>query len=187
MMRAKGDPKALTKILYSASVVVLAGALAGMVLPHRTIGPIQTNEKKQIHSLRGQEETAKKDAAAAAVRIMTRTWKGDLSSVQDQVLSLVARMTKAHGVNQVRLQPTRVTDDGSTLEQVPFLLVVEGPFPAVAALERELESPTHRLAVNLMQVTSTDSESNKVTASLGLTAFRQNETVKTETKDAKHS
>lgn len=187
MMRAKADPKALTNILYAASVVILVGALGGLLIQKPTTLPIRNNEKVQMNRLRGQAEKAKADAAAAKVTVLTRTWSGDLSSVQDQVLSLVAKMTKEHGVNQVRLQPTRVTDDGSALEQVPFLLVVEGPFPAVASLEKALEAPTHRLAVNLMQVTSTDSQSNKVTASLGLVAFRMNEMAKTESKDEKHS
>jgi len=171
MMRAKADPKAYTTSLYALAAVLLAGSLLGLVLPKPTARDAYTKETTDSRKLRQSISKAELDTTVAKAAVLSRTWTEEPATVQDKVLTLTAALAKKHGVTFVRLQPQRVTDDGS-LEQLPFLLVVEGPFPAVAALEKEIELPANRLAINLFQVTSSDSESNKVSASIGLVAHR---------------
>ena len=64
--------------------------------------------------------------------------------------------------------------------------MVEGPFPAVVALEKDLEVPANRLAVNAIQLASSDSETDKVSANIAIVAQRVGMSAgTTETKNAK--
>ena len=80
-------------------------------------------------------------------------------------------MAKKRGGNLLRLHPQASVFEGA-VEQVPLTLTLEGPFPAIVALERDFEATANRLAVNSFQVTSSDSESNKVGATIGVVAHR---------------
>lgn len=171
MMRAKADPKATTTSLYALAAVLLAGSLLGLVWPKPTARDAYTKETNDSRKLRQSIRQAEMDTFAAKSSVLSRTWTEEPAAIQDRVLTLTAAQCKKRGVTFVRLQPQRVTAD-ETLQQLPFLLVVEGPFPAIAALEKDLELPASRLAVNLFQATSSDSESNRVAASISLVAHR---------------
>ena len=171
MMRAKADPKATTTSLYALAAVLLAGSLLGLVWPKPTARDAYTKETNDSRKLRQSISQARLDTTVAKASVLSRTWTEEPATIQDKVLTLSATLAKKHGVTFLRIQPQRVAQ-ADALEQLPFLLVVEGPFPAVAALEKDLELPSNRLAVNLFQVTSSDSESNKVSASISLVAHR---------------
>ncbi len=171
MMRAKADPKAITPILYGLSVLLLVGAL-GVHLFVKPKPPSAAVEKTQANKLRKQIQDAQMSSIAAKASVISRTWSEAPAAVQDKVLTLTATLAKKRGVSFVRLQPQRVSADSGPLDQLPFLLVIEGPFPAVTSLEKDLELPANRLAVSQFQITSSDSESDKVSASIGLVAHR---------------
>jgi len=171
MMRAKADTKATTTTLYGLAALLLAGSLVGLVWPKPTAKAAVIKERTQTTKEKAARSTAETETLVAKAAVISRTWTEQPASIQDKVLTLTATLAKKRGLNFVRLQPQRVSL-AEPLEQYPFLLVVEGPFPKVAELERDLELPANRLAVSLFQITSSDSESNKVSASIGLVAHR---------------
>ena len=184
MMRAKADPKATSNTILILACVVLAGSVVGLLWPKPSLGAIKTKEKKDAKKLRDSRDAAIESAKAARATLLARTWTGDPSVIQGEVYNLTTSLAKKRNVSWLRLQPLKGTPSGD-LEQISFLLVVEGPFPAVAALERDLESPANRLAISAFQVSSSDSETNKVSASVNLVAHRVAPDVEEEKPNAK--
>ncbi|RYG26087.1 hypothetical protein EON82_04680 [bacterium] len=186
MMRAKADPKATTTSLYGLAALLLAGSLLGLVWPKPTARDAYTKETTETRKLRQSIRQAELDTTVSKAAVLSRTWTEEPATIQDKVLTLTAALSKKRGVTFVRLQPQRIATEES-MEQLPFLLVVEGPFPAVAALEKDLELPANRLAINLFQVTSADSESNKVAASISIVAHRLLPSVEKKETNGKRS
>jgi hypothetical protein len=181
MMRAKADPKATSNtILVLACFFLAASAAAGVFMPK-----VETAVIRKIKAdIKTQEETIRKaenDARIAKAVVQTQTWAGEDAAITGRILDMTTALARKHGVEYVRLQPQRAIV-GGTIEQLPYLLVVEGPFPAVAALEKDLEVPANRLAVNAVQLASSDTETNKVSASIGIVANRVSADVENEEK-----
>ena len=172
MMRAKADPKAASNLVLILACVLLAGsALAGVLMPK----PLDAAEKKKAEAKRREQieavARAKTLEEAARAVVLTRTWTGADAAITSAVLDLTTTLARKRGVSFVRLQPQRNVVGGA-LDQLPYLVVVEGSFPAIAALEKDLEVPENRLAVNAFQISSSDSETNKVSASISIVAQR---------------
>ena len=186
MMRAKADPKAASNTVLLLACVLLAGsAIAGLLMPK----PLSADERKKAETQRLDQTTAigraKTLEAAARTAVLARTWTGADAAITSAVLDLTTTLARKRGVSFIRLQPQRNVVGGS-LDQLPYLVVVEGSFPAIAAMEKDLEVPQNRLAVNSFQIASSDSETNKVSASISVVAHRLAADVEeTEVKNGK--
>ena len=186
MMRAKANPKATSTSIMALACVLLVGSIVGLVLPKPSAKKLERDEKAAAKKLAGETALAKAQMATADAIVTAHVWTGEPSAIQNQALTRVSALAKTRGVTLVRFQPQRNPVTSTTLEQLPFLVVVEGTFPAVSALERDLENPGNKLAVNLFQVGSSDSESNAVTANIGIVAHRVPPVVE-EKKDKKNA
>lgn len=175
MMRASSDPKNAANLILIAACVLLAGSVAGILWTKfdRKLD-VATIKRQGTDDVRKEQQKIRKAHNAAVTdqaEVSTRTWAGADSAITGGILNLVTTLSKKRGTSFVRLQPQRISTGGA-LEQLPYLLVVEGPFPAIVALEKDLEIPANRLAINGFQITSTDSESNKVSATISVVAMR---------------
>ena len=175
MMRAKADPKATSNIIYGIACALLAGSIYVLLMPKPRPKVTRIATRKEEQAIRA----AREQTLAASAVVAARTWTGEDAAITGRILDLTTTLARKRNVSFVRLQPQRSTL-GVALEQLPYLLVVEGPFPAVAALERDLEVPGNRLAVNAIQLASSDTESNKVSASIGIVAHRVGADVETK-------
>ncbi len=183
MMRAKADPKAASNTVFGIACMLMAGAIFGLLVKK----PSPVSHKIESRKLQGSITTAQSDEQIAKAAVAARTWTGQDAAITGGILSLTTTLARKRGVSFVRLQPQRATL-GTPLEQLPYLLVVEGPFPAVVALEKDLEVPANRLAVNAIQLASSDSETNKVSANIAIVAHRVGIDVgTTEAKNVKGS
>ena len=183
MMRAKADPKAASNTVFGIACMLMVGAIFGLLAPKPRLAAHKIETRKTREAI----VQAQLDVRTAQAVIASRTWTGEDAVVTGGILSLTTTLAKKRGVSFVRLQPQRATL-GTPLEQLPYLLVVEGPFPAVVALEKDLEVPANRLAVNAIQLASSDSETDKVSANIAIVAQRVGMSAgTTETKNAKGS
>lgn len=178
MMRAKADPKAATTPIFALACVLLAAAAVGLVWPKPRAKSTQAGIRKQ-ESIARQART---DSLVARSIVQSRTWVGEDSAITAGILNLTTTLARKRNVGFVRLVPQRA-DLGGQLERLPYQLVVEGRFPDVAALEKDLEVPANRLAVSAFQVASSDTETNKVSATIGIVAQRVAPDVGTKEKN----
>jgi hypothetical protein len=57
------------------------------------------------------------------------------------------------------------------LTRIPFLLALEGPYSDVVALTKDLERPQSKLAVNMLQLNSSDGVTDQVNAAINVVAY----------------
>lgn len=113
---------------------------------------------------------SKGTAASDAKTIAEKTWQMSQDAMAPAVLEY---LTSECEKNSVQLTSFR-TDKSirvATLDEEPFVAVVEGGFPDVLALAHSLESPGSKLAVNLIELSASETAPGHVTATLGLLGF----------------
>ncbi len=157
-------------VLMAGAVVVLAITLGFMLMSKpRAIGSTlsRNREERKIKTETAQAEAAWKKSTAAA---LPRLWSGTPDQVAPAAMSTVSALVRRHNLRLVAFRPQRAAE-GFELAQVPFLISLEGPFPAVTGFVRDLDSQGSRLAVNLVQVASADPTSDRVNATVGAVAF----------------
>jgi len=106
----------------------------------------------------------------ANLQLAAQTWPGDAQQIAPVALAKVTQLVQARRLRLVAFRPQRTTANGD-LTQLPFLVTVEGSYPGVVAFTKDLEAPSTKLAVSLVQIASADAGSDQVTASVGLVAF----------------
>jgi len=114
----------------------------------------QTNED----SLRNGEEIHKSQ------------WKEGSATIGSAVLSAVAKVADSCHVQLSGFRSDKLVGS-SLVQEVPFVGVVTGTFPDVMSFVGKVESPASKLALNMLQVTTTDSKAGTITATLGIVAF----------------
>lgn len=155
-------------LLFLVGLVSFVGLLGfHFLFPIRsTVKPVDADLKVIASvSKQAQDKTAalKKDTEKSmwdlnAERLGTRT---------------LATLTDLTDRNRLKLSGFRIekAPDVSGLQQATYVAVLEGPFPAVVNVLKALEDPDGKLVVNLFQVSSSDPDSDKVTATLSIVGF----------------
>lgn len=172
MINFKAKDELGTTVAAMLGIVGLVGVLAYMLLVPPPSQEIDTRaqQKEQQEIVKSVDEAKAKLAVANAV-ITKQTWAAPVPEVESTTLSRLSSLARANGVKLTGLRPQRQTMAGE-LEAIPFVLSAEGSFPTVLAFVKAVENPENRLAVNLLQLTSAEGDSDKVTATVGLMAFR---------------
>lgn len=161
-----------TTALSIGAIVVLAGSLAFLLFVH----PPDVNVlKKQEKQAKLKDTTAMtkavQDREAVEATIAAQTWKGDGQTVVVSAMNRIAKSVASHGLKLDVIRPQRVTVIDGGLQQLPFLVTVEGAFPDVAAFVKDMEAPEGRLATEQVQIASSDASTDKTTATVMLIAY----------------
>jgi Tfp pilus assembly protein PilO len=113
--------------------------------------------------------------------VQSKLWKSGPDALGAEAMSVVDVVAKKNGVTVQAFRPQRtVTAEG--IVRYPYSVVVQGSFPKVLQLVRELQDPGTLLAVTSVQLSSADGASDSVTATVGLAAFLESVEVKTNGK-----
>lgn len=134
----------------------------------------RTDADRAAQAAKVKDETAAlalryDEAKAQAARFL---WTESPDAIAPKALSIV---TEAANKNQLKInafRPQKPTTSGE-LEELHYVVAIEGRFPTVATFLKSVETPDNRLAVDLFQVTSADGATDRVTATVGLVAFRE--------------
>lgn len=127
-----------------------------VTVDYQTIVAVSNQAKRNANNLR--EGTSKFTWDLNAERLGTRTL-GVLTDIAD--------------TNKLKLSGFRIEKSAEVagLQEATYVAVLEGPFPSISNALRTLEDPASKLSVNLFQVTSSDPDSDKVTATISLIGF----------------
>lgn len=158
-------------VLSTVAAVVLLGTLGSMVFMKKpTLKGLQSKYNRQ----KLQEQIATKKAKDRAAEILayrdSLSWGENPQMAGTAAMANVTEMARKHGVKLVSFRPQKTNDLGN-LSILPFLINVDGPFPNVVSFAHDLEATQTKLAPNLLQVTSADPASDRVTANIGVIAF----------------
>lgn len=181
MIQARFRQDPLAAILGISATVMLAGTLAFMLFaPKPTTKGMAAKFDKQAFQTRLEIKTAQQHLTASKDFVARQTWTGATQDIDGVVMSQVSRLSQAKGLKLVQLRPQR-PDPKATPVQLPFLVTLEGPYPAVVSFLSDLENPSTRLAINLVQISAAEASSDKVTANVGLVAYQNPAVAETAT------
>jgi len=97
-------------------------------------------------------------------------WREGAATIGSAVLNSLAKLADSSHVQLGAFRTDKVVQ-ASLVQKVPFIAVVEGAFTDVMGFVAKVERPDSKLAVNLLQIASSDSKGGNVTATLGIVAF----------------
>lgn len=158
-------------LIQLVAILAILGAGIAILFPKEAeTTPLGVRKSKEAE-LRKKASAAKTRAEAVEAEISKALWTESNEQIEATALAVVDKTAKARGVRISGFRPQKpMTEQGLT--RVPFLVSVEGTFPAVCDLARDLGTRENRLAVNIIQVASADAASDRVNATIGILAFR---------------
>lgn len=166
------DKDSKTYSTISAACVFLLVVMFGYLLfaPKPTYKRSAAKQGRMEMTLKLSAQKAQERKAAAEKTINNRTWEGTAEKLTPIALAQVNTYVAKTGVNLLAFRPQRPVI-GKKLESIPYLVSVEGEYPKVMKFFRTLDKDNQKLAVSLIQVSSADNASDRVTGSAGLLAY----------------
>ena len=110
------------------------------------------------------------DYNAARAVIASRVWMANPDTIGSQTLAIATEDAKRFGLGLSGFRPQKPTEEGE-LTRLTYVMTLEGPYPGLQAMVRDLETPGRRLSVHMVQVASADDASDLVNATIGVSAF----------------
>ncbi|RYG45547.1 hypothetical protein EON79_12365 [bacterium] len=164
-------PDQLPRVLVILAAVILT-VLLGVLIAVPKATPFEgiTKAKRDLSKSRVKTAIARSTGETAATVVRLRTWTGSAGTIASASREKLTAIALRQGVRISSFRPQR-ENTGGELSQLPFVATVEGPFPNVVRFIRETESPTNKLAVNLVQISSSDDATDRVTATVGMFAY----------------
>jgi Tfp pilus assembly protein PilO len=169
VIRYREDPTAA--IITASAIVLMVASLAFMFLVEKPTSRAATKKQDdRIFKARLERQTSEQQLALSEAYIGSHTWAGNVEDISPAALAMVTSRANARGLRLLSFRPQRTTD-GADVAQLPFQATVEGTYPTVMEFIRDLETEANRLVVSSIMISSTDASSDRVTASIGLSAF----------------
>ncbi|AIE85988.1 hypothetical protein [Fimbriimonas ginsengisoli] len=126
--------------------------------------------KRSLTKMTLASRKANDEADANFAPVKEKMWSQTIDTLGSTVLDQLTRMSEEEKL-QLSGFHTEKAIDVAGLKEAPFVLTVEGTFPQVIAFMKKLEGPQSKLAVNLLQISASDTAPGNVTATLGLVGF----------------
>ncbi|MEA2553347.1 MAG: hypothetical protein QOJ65_1523 [Fimbriimonadaceae bacterium] len=159
-------------------IVVLIGAIAFMVLaPKPTTKGLVAAQRREESTILKDISKAHATLAASQTDVQSQTWKGAAQDVGAGALKQMNALALAHKVKLSGFRPQRSSTTAG-LELIPYSMTAEGSFTDVLRFVKAIENPDTKLTVNLVQIGSSEANTDQVTASIGITAYRAVEEAK---------
>lgn len=170
------------------AIVTLVGTLAFLVfVPKPTTAGLAEKTRRDGMKIRIKTKDAEDRLVLAKATVTTTTWPGIGDDVAPAANARLTTIATRRGLKLTSFRPQRTTAK-TDLTVLPFVVTVEGPFPQVVEFTRDIDSPGTRLAVSLIQITSANDDSDRVTATVGVMAYlRPEKPAPPATRTAKES
>jgi Tfp pilus assembly protein PilO len=166
-----------TVAMVFALVLLLGVAIWSFAVPAPT--PVEVDAKfaaqksQQRANLVHADERLEELEASNAALLAT----GEAEQIGSSLLALVTQKTDALGLKLQAFRPQRL-EEVRGMQMLPYTLSVEGSYLQALRLLKELETGGQKLSVQLVQVASSDDQSDSVAATFGIAVFVKNEEVK---------
>jgi Pilus assembly protein, PilO len=152
------------------AILVMVGTLVFMLTPTPTTKGLDKQANKQRLATRIARKKAMDRLVETNRLIVGTTWAESEELVGTESLKQITTLATKRKLKVAAFRPQR-TLPLDALEAVPFTVTVEGPFTDVLGFERDVENSQTKLTVNLVQLSSSDPNSDRVTANVGVLAY----------------
>jgi Tfp pilus assembly protein PilO len=166
------------------AILILTGALGVLLfVPNPTEAGITRGRPRMIANLQREVADLKKESAAITMQIEPLLWDASVAQIAPQALASINRLAASHKVQILAFRPQKpIETTGLTL--MPFSLTVDGSYPNVMQVVKDLDKSNLKLAVGLVQVGASDGATDHVTGTINIVAYMKTATVKTTPKVA---
>jgi Tfp pilus assembly protein PilO len=151
-------------LLITATVVVV------FAVPKPSRQVAATTRERNIRDLKIEAKTLSEEVKKVDASVDALVWNEGPESVSPKALDFVTKVAERNQVKLISFRPQK-SDVTEGLTVLPFLMNVEGKFEAVAQFARDLETFENRLAVTQLSLALGEQGSDKVAASIGITAY----------------
>jgi len=156
----------------------IIGMLAGIALilafPKPSIASVNAYQRSQQTKINIGVEQANKDLATAKAKVDAHAWSGGAEGVGPGALQAMNSLATKYKVKLSGFRPERPTK-ASGLDMLPYSVTATGAYLDVLNFAKAIENPDTKLAVDSLQVASSQANSDQVIATIGITAYRVSE------------
>jgi Tfp pilus assembly protein PilO len=156
---------------------IIAGAAFIFLVPRPTAASIRATQKQKEGQAQLRAAQAKKDFGAAHSKVVARTWSGGAEQVGPGALQSMNALAAKHRVKLSGFRPER-SSQVSGLDFLPYSVTATGAYLDLVNFVRAIENPDTKLAVDSLQIASSEANSDQVIATIGITAYRVAEEAK---------
>jgi Tfp pilus assembly protein PilO len=178
--RTKSDTATSVAILVSLAILVVTG-LVMLFVPKPTTDGLARGKVRSERELEDRLKKLKADKVKLATQIVTHTWPLKMEEIGPKGLESINAFAGKHRLKLMAFRPQKPLEVNN-LTQLPFLISIEGPYPAIMRFVKELENPSLKLGTNLVQISGSDPNSDLVSATIGVVAYKQIEIKKPQGK-----
>ena len=162
--------KTWNAVALIALVCLAALAVFDLVVP-KPVAPSKHAQTVQKQLLMRTIEIHQQDANAARTEVARYIWQAKKTDeIGAKSLSAITALATKHKVSLLGFRPQKASVQDS-LTQLPYLIILEGDFPGVTAFLNDLENIQTKLAINMVQVSSSEANSDRVNANIGVIAY----------------
>ena len=155
-------------LLFTLAIVAIVGLLGfHFGFPEKsTVKPI-ASDLKMIDDV---TKKAHDKASSLMAESLKSTWDLDAERLGTRTLAVLTDLSDKH---KLKLSGFRIekSPEVANLQQATYVVVLDGPFLAITEVLKTLEDPQSKLVVGLFQVSSSDPDSDRVTATISLIGF----------------
>lgn len=177
--RTKADTGTSVAILAAIAVLLVTGIM--MLVPKPSTAGLAAGKIRSQRDLEKRIADLEKDKTAAKAKIASLVWSLPLEEVGPKALESITAFAQKQKLKLIAFRPQKAVEVNG-MNQLPFVISIEGPYPGIMRFLRDLDQPDLKLGTNLVQVSSSDPNTDLVSATVGVVAYKQLE-VKTKSQE----
>jgi len=169
------EESSLSLVILLSAVIIVGCVVYRLTQPKLDPAKGDAGRKLMTSQLYAAVQAAEQSVKHETKLVSSRLWDMPAEEVGPVAMAKVNDLALANHLKIDSFRPARIVDNNG-LEQIPFQVTVDGVYPNVIAFTRALEhSPAH-FAVNQVQMSAADGNTDNVASTIGIIAFRQMDT-----------
>jgi len=149
---------------------ILVGIALLLLMPKPTAKDALVKQREQERNIQANAARTEKDFEVAKAKVASETWSGGTQGVGPGALAAINKLATKYRVQLSGFRPERPSQ-ASGLDLLPYSVTATGAFLDVLNFVKAIENPDNKLAVDSLQIASSEANSDQVIATIGLNAY----------------
>ncbi len=177
-MKANVSAEMGTRIaLWIGVLGIVAGVAFLALVPKPNTALIYAKQKAQEQKILVQGVKTQKEYDDLHATVAKQTWNGGAQDVGPGALQSMNALATKYRVKLSGFRPERTTQ-ASSLNLLPYSVTATGGYTDVLGFVKAIENPDNKLAVDSIQIASSEANTDQVIATIGITAYQVSDEAK---------
>ncbi len=166
-----GHNTATYNLLIAVCIALMAGvAIYDNFAPKQNVKAAERKAEEKTSDLNRELQRLREDYDLSQKDLDSRIWDGTQESASPLVLAKLNDFATARGIGVKSFRPQKPAENGGLI-QLGYVLALDGTFPQILDMVRDIEQKLPRVSVHQINFVSADAAAGTVSANLGLAAF----------------